>query len=250
MNDKKMDYYLDEISEHYFNMTDIYRCEIEVQSNFIIEKLIDKVKDKDVLDLGLGHGFIHKHLVKNAKSYEVIEGSKRLIDNYYEKQHLNLPDIKITHCFFEDYTTKNRYDLIMLCRVLGFVEDPVKVLTQYKGYLKDGGELIVTVPNAMSLNRRIGFEAGMLSDICELSDIHKERGHKRYYTIDSMKDDLHKSGLNINKTEGILLKPITSAQMKRLNFNEAIFGALIKIGYLYPELCNHLYFECKKNEEC
>lgn len=240
-----MNYNLDKAAEHYFDKNDVYANEIKFRSIAIVENLIDQVSNKDILDLGLGHGFIHETLSKEAKSYTIIEGSKDLINNYLNNRDTSKDNFTITHSYFENFKPDKDYDIIMINGVLGHVENPVDIIKQYKGYLKKDGKIFITVQNANSLNRLIGFEANLLKDIRELSDELKNRGHRRYFTLDDITKDINESGLKIIKTEGLFLKPITSSQMVQLGFDENIFKALLKIGKIYPELCAHLHFECE-----
>jgi hypothetical protein len=97
--------------------------------------------------------------------------------------------------------------------------------------------MFVTVPNAEVLNRRLGHLAGLLPDIQKLSEHDHLCGHKRYYTVESLTEEVKHAGYSIERLEGIYLKPFTSSQMISLNFGENIINALCKVGIDYPELC-------------
>jgi len=238
-------YNLDDVSQSYNDENYIYRHEALVKSKYTVEKLIDKVKGKDILDLGLGHGFVHESLSKQAKSYDIIEGSKRLISEYKTEKSVDSTEFNIICSYFEEYIPAKKYDLIIISGVLTIVENPQEILKQYREYLNDGGRIIVIEMNAMSLHRRIGFETGIISDIYGVSDYQQSSGIRRLFTLESIKILINNARLEVLEVEGIFLKPITSKQMVCLGFNDDVYNAFIKAGRLYPELCNHIYLECK-----
>jgi hypothetical protein len=96
--------------------------------------------------------------------------------------------------------------------------------------------MYVSVPNAEVLNRRLGHIIGLLPDIKELSDNDFILGHKRYYTVSSLSDDIKCAGYEIEKIEGIYLKPFTTRQIMSLEFDKRVIDALCTVGIDYPEL--------------
>jgi hypothetical protein len=97
--------------------------------------------------------------------------------------------------------------------------------------------MFVTVPNAEVLNRRLGHLAGMLEDLQQLSDHDRLCGHKRYYTVKSLAEAVRMAGYEVERIEGIYLKPFTTQQMISLNFGQKVIDALCTVGVDYPELC-------------
>ncbi len=96
--------------------------------------------------------------------------------------------------------------------------------------------MFVTVPNAEVLNRRLGNIAGMLPDMQTLSENDMILGHQRYYTVETLKDDILKAGYEIERMEGIYLKPFTTSQILSLALDRKIIDALCVVGIDYPEL--------------
>ena len=96
--------------------------------------------------------------------------------------------------------------------------------------------MFVTVPNAEVLNRRLGHLAGLLPDMQQLSEHDLLLGHKRYYTVETLRKDIETAGYQITRMEGIYLKPLTTSQMVSLNLDEAIIDALCFAAIDYPEL--------------
>ena len=143
---------------------------------------------------------------------------------------------EIIETYFEKFKSEEKFDVIVAGFVLEHVDNPSKILQYYKKYLSPGGKLFLTVPNAEVLNRRLGHLAGMLPDMQELSEHDHLCGHKRYYTVDSLTEEIEQAGYKIVRLEGIYLKPVTTHQMISLNFDNKILEALCIVGIDYPEL--------------
>ena len=54
--------------------------------------------------------------------------------------------------------------------------------------------MFVTVPNAKSLNRRLGLELGIIDDIYSLNANDLALGHQRQYCRDTLRQTLRKTG--------------------------------------------------------
>ncbi len=121
--------------------------------------------------------------------------------------------------------------------ILEHVDNPNDVIARFKKFLSPGGNMFIAVPNAEALNRRIGHLAGLLPDIQRLSENDIIQGHKRYYTVKSLTEEVEKAGYIIEFMEGIYLKPLMTSQMISLNLSKEILNALCKVGIDYPELC-------------
>lgn len=210
----------------------------------IIEKLggADCACEKSLLELGLGHGYSASEFQKKFLRYRIIEGDKTVIDKFIN-EHGDF-NIDIVHSLFEKYESDEQFDVVVAGFVLEHVNDPVLVLEKAKKNVKKDGKLFVAVPNAASLNRRIGYEAGMLSDIMELSEMDYALGHKRYFIEESIRSVCISAGLQIESVEGIYLKPFTTSQILSLNLNEDIIKAFCCVGREYPELCAGMLLEC------
>ncbi len=210
----------------------------------IIEKLggVDPVGEKSLLELGLGHGYSALEFQKYFSRYRIIEGDKTVIDKFING-HGSFA-IDIVHSLFEEYESDEQFDVVVAGFVLEHVSDPVFVLEKTKKNVKKNGKLFVAVPNAASLNRRIGYEAGLLSDIMELSETDYALGHKRYFIEESIRSVCTSAGLQIESVEGIYLKPFTTSQILSLKLDKDIIEAFCRVGRDYPELCVGMLLEC------
>jgi 2-polyprenyl-3-methyl-5-hydroxy-6-metoxy-1,4-benzoquinol methylase len=212
----------------------------------ILEKLTDYKKnlaELSVLDLGLGRGYTALVFENKFNDYTILDGDRKIIEMYREKNPNS--NINIIETYFETYNTDKKFDVIVLGYILEHVDDPVAIMKKYAGYLEKDGIIFAAVPNAETLNRRLGKEMGLLSDLTELSPNDIQVGHKRYYTVETFKNDILSAGLNMVTLEGIYLKPFTTRQLISFNLSKDIYNALCVVGRDYPELSLGMLAELK-----
>lgn len=213
----------------------IYDFDNEIQLKWYPKRIIGlSAGAESLLELGLGHGITATTFSPHFKRHVVIDASPAVIANF--KQHYPGANMDIVESYFETFSTTERFDVIVFGYILEHVEDPVQILKHFRQFLQPNGLMFVTVPNAEVLNRKLGHLAGMLPDMQKLSDHDLLLGHKRYYTVHSLKSDVEKAGYMVKRTEGIYLKPLTTSQMLSLNLDSRIIDALCLLGADYPEL--------------
>jgi 2-polyprenyl-3-methyl-5-hydroxy-6-metoxy-1,4-benzoquinol methylase len=150
------------------------------------------------------------------------------------------------HSFFEDYRPADKFDAIEMGFVLEHVTDPGAIVRRYAGFLNPGGAIFIAVPNARSLHRLIGRGAGLLNDIHRLSPEDLQLGHQRYFDFASLSQLILAAGLEIVRSEGILLKPFTTSQLKSLNLSPQVVESLLKVGVDFPDVCNAVFIEARR----
>lgn len=189
---------------------------------------------QSLLELGLGHGHTTELLSGNFSRHLVLDGSSKVIENFKKKYptcHVDVEEV-----FFEKFESHEKFDVILLGFILEHVDDPVAVMSRFSRFLSPGGKMFLSVPNAECMNRRLGNLAGLLDDVTTFSTNDHLLGHKRFYTVDTLKRDIEKANYSIDRLEGIYLKPFTSAQMISLELNKDILDALCLLGVDYPAL--------------
>lgn len=213
----------------------LYDFDNEILLTWYPQRIIINSKGADsILELGLGHGFTTNIFTANFDRHVVLEGSPAVIENFKEK----FPecDAEIIETYFEEFSTEEKFDVIVMGFILEHVDDPFVIISRFKNFLSPCGKIFLAVPNAEVLNRRLGHLAGMLEDIEMLSENDLLLGHKRYYTVSSLSAEIDRAGYKIDKMEGIYLKPFTTSQIISLNLDEKIIHALCETGVDYPEL--------------
>lgn len=213
----------------------IYDFDNEIQLKWYPERIVKCAEGAEsLLELGLGHGITATTFAPHFKRHVVIDASPAVIANF--RQRYPEAQVEIVESYFETFETQERFDVIVFGYILEHVDDPVLILRHFRKFLKPDGRMFVTVPNAEVLNRKLGYLAGMLPDMQELSEHDLLLGHKRYYTVSSLRRDVEQSGYVVKRMEGIYLKPLTTRQMLSLNLDERIIEALCQVGVDYPEL--------------
>ncbi|MBU1309936.1 MAG: class I SAM-dependent methyltransferase [Gammaproteobacteria bacterium] len=194
-----------------------------------------------LLELGLGHGFTAQLFNAATAHHVIVEGSQLVIDRF-EAANPDL-DVELVFSYFEEYESDIQFDVIIMGFILEHVDDPELILQRYRKYLKPDGRIFVAVPNAKSMNRRLGLELGLITDIYSLNDNDHALGHKRQYCRDTLKMHLQNQGYKVVYEEGIYLKPLPLNVLKNLDNFEQNLQAMLKVGIEFPDLCVGLLME-------
>lgn len=187
-------------------------------------------------------GELESELKNYFKKITCVDGSEDIIASIRNVE----PSFNYHVSLFENFYTDDVFDTILINHVLEHVKDPVEILNIYKNYLTENGKIIITVPNANSLHRLIGMEMNLLKNVTDLNEGDIRIGHRRVYTFESLEIDIQKSGMQIEKMGGILLKPLSNCQMTTFSGN--IVNALYTIGTIenFQKYCAEIYAVCYK----
>lgn len=213
----------------------IYDFDNSIQLKWYPERVVKFSQGaSSLLELGLGHGITASVFEQHFSRHVVIDASTAVIENF--RQRYPESKVEIVQSYFEEFSTAERFDIIMFGYILEHVNNPVLILKHFRQFLAPSGRMFITVPNAQVLNRRLGHLAGLLPDMQELSEHDILLGHQRYYTVDSLRADIENAGYTVKRMEGIYLKPLTTSQMISLNLDDKIIEALCLAAIDYPEL--------------
>lgn len=194
-----------------------------------------------LLELGLGHGYTTALFNRHFQRHVVLEGSSVVIDLFRE----NYPglNIELVEGYFERFTSSEQFDVVMMGFILEHVDDPGLILRRFRANLRPGGSLYVAVPNAKSLNRRLGLAMGKIADIYELNANDHALGHQRQFCRDTLKALLQAEGYRVTWEEGIYLKPLPLGYMQTMPEFEENLQAMCEVGVDFPDLCVGLLME-------
>jgi 2-polyprenyl-3-methyl-5-hydroxy-6-metoxy-1,4-benzoquinol methylase len=198
-------------------------------------------KVEALLELGLGHGFTAELFAQSCSRHVIIEGASTVIDLFRQRHPQFSGEIVLG--YFETYAPKELFDVIVMGFVLEHVNDPDQILARYRQFLKPGGKMYITVPNAKSLNRRLGLELGIIDNIYSLNCNDIAQGHQRQYCRDTLRETLQRARYRITHEEGIYLKPLPLSVLKTLPDFRANLQAMLKVGVDFPDLCVGLLME-------
>lgn len=227
--------------------------------------VLEEARGNSVLDLACGEGKVLNVLRQKFSRLVGVDASGYALEKAREKH----PDVEFHDSLIEEFNTDERFDTVCLLNVLEHVFDPVGLIKKAASFLKDDGILIIHVPNAAALNRKIAVKMGTLSYLEELSPFDlKTTGHRRYYKMDTLMSDIKEAGLTVDHTGGVMLKMLSMAQMdwflenglwqeggfgwgrvgeeKEKDWRALFCKACYEVGKEYPEECNIIYAICKK----
>lgn len=236
---------LEEIARSYHlsgNMPDMF---IEaICQQFEIKWALREINTVDqVLDLGLGDGLYLKAF-RDHPNFKIIEGSKSLVE-YGQRIASELNSrVQITHTYFEDYVTENKFDVVIASHILEHVLNPLKILNLCKTWLKNDGKLIIIVPNHESLHRRLGVIMGLQQKLDDLSLRDKAVGHLRVYSVETIINEIEKAGFKVLEKRGFFTKALSNAQMVHLE-PEVIQGLCELSTDLPAEMGANIGLVCK-----
>lgn len=208
----------------------------------LLEQGYDKIKShfsgKDCLELGCADGAMTEHLVDDFEAVVAIDGA----DEYCKevKNRLSSDNLTVVCSLFEEYKPDQQYDTIILAHVLEHVKNPVTLLERAGTWLRDGGRIIIIVPNGNSLHRQVGSKMGLIDTPDTIDEHDAALGHRRVYTPSELDRHVRRSGLRINDSGGIGLKPLTNDQIDQY-LDEKIQEAYLQMGNEYPKIAAERY---------
>ncbi len=129
-----------------------------------IEKQVDLLSDKEILDFGGGTGLLSLPLAKQAKSVTLVDISEKML----EQARLKAEQQEIKNIqFLEQDLLKNplerEFDLIVVCRVLHHMPDVDTALSLFHQHLKEDGRLLIADFTRAEANHH-GFELPALEN--------------------------------------------------------------------------------------
>ena len=202
---------LDDHAEAYTD-TFKYALDNDLILNEYAKRIASRLSGGSLMELGIGHGITTEIFSQCVSRHLVIEGSGAIIKKFREKK--NLPDTEIIESFFENFETKEKFDYIIMGFILEHVDVPEVIVTKFKKFLAESGSIFVAAPNSEALNRRLGYEAGMLEDLERLSDSDRLLGHKRYLNLKKLRTLAERSGMKV--------------------VSEGLFGEKFQVPFFFP----------------
>ncbi len=162
-----------------------------------------------VLEMGYGTGLVTGELLTRGTSIEVVEGSPKLCA-VARAQH---PSLVVHEALFEDFAPAEPYDAVLALHIAEHVDDPVALFATVRRWLAPGGAIVVMVPNAQSLHRRLAVRMGLQAQLDDLSPRDHLVGHQRVYDLPRLRDDLRTAGLEPTEEFGYQLKTVPNGMM-------------------------------------
>lgn len=229
-----------------------------------VKACLENTNGGSLLDLACGDGTLTKSFTEHYNKVVGVDASSVHLDEARKR----VKNATFYESLIEEFETEEKFDNVFMLNVLEHVENPIYVLKKAMSFLKPEGTLIVHVPNCEAINRKIAVLMGTLLSCDELSpfDINVA-GHRQSYNMQTLVNDIEKSGLNVVKTGGVFYKMLSTPQMdwflKEGLWEKGEFGwgrigsekqdwkskfceACYEIGKERPEDCNVIYAIIKR----
>ena len=175
-----------------------------------VHSCLENCRGSSLLDIGCGDGFMTELLARRFSRVVGVDASGQ----HLAEARRRLPEVEFVESLIEELDTDERFDTVLMLDLLEHLRDPGLVLQKVASLLAPGGIVIVHVPNALALNRRIAARMGTLLHCEELSPFDIEiAGHRRSYTLASLTEEVQQAGLRVVQTGGVFLKMLSTAQM-------------------------------------
>ncbi len=129
-----------------------------------IDKQLDLLSDKEILDFGGGTGLLALPLAKQAKSVTLVDISEKMLEQARLKAEQQ--DIKNIQFLEQDLLKnplKQEFDLIVVSRVLHHMPDVDIALSLFYQHLKEDGQLLIADFTKTETNHH-GFELSELEN--------------------------------------------------------------------------------------
>lgn len=166
-----------------------------------------------ILEMGYGEGNITRALLSHGHQVEIVEGAAALVD---EARSQLQDKVAVHHSLFSDFQPTDRYDVILATNVLEHVDDTLATLSSILRWCRDDTKVIVTVPNAESIHRRLAVLMGIQPSIYSLSPRDNLVGHQRVYDFARLSAEVKLAGFEIHDKKGFLLKILPNSILKEL----------------------------------
>lgn len=201
----------------------------------------------NVLELGSFEGAFTQRLANKFCEITCVEASEKAVASARGRLK---DDVTIVNSRFEDVVLANRFDNIFMIHVLEHCDDPVKVLRRINNeWLSPNGRLFLACPNANAPSRRIAVEMGLISHNTAVTPGEFEHGHRRTYTLDTLRCDAEAAGLNVKFKSGIFFKALANFQMDAAIaqgiVSDEYLNGCYNLGQQFPDLCATVYLVCE-----
>ena len=228
-------------------------------AEYKVESCSENIRGQSLLDLACGDGMMTEMFAGKVSRIVGVDANGKHLDVARKR----LPLAEFHECLIEDLDLNEKFSTVTMLEVLEHVVDPVALLRKAASFLTEDGVLIVHVPNAMAINRRLAVLMGSLETCEELSPFDLQiAGHRRSYSLQTLCGDIEAAGLRTVKTGGIFYKILSTPQMDwflrnglweeggfgwgrvggpKKDWRAAFCRASYELGKQHPEDCNVIY---------
>lgn len=210
---------------------------LNLEENLRIKKMAQIINDLNlehckILDYGCYDGYLLS-LIKRKNELHGIEASEYGF-RMSKKRGINVKKFFYTGDKLTPYSS-NTFDLVVAGEIIEHVIDTEGFLLEISRLLKKNGLLVLTTPNIASLGRRLFLLMGKNPHIEFSVNEPDSSGHLRYFTHDTIKYLLKKTGFSVEL-----------ALTDTVNFDNSGKINVELIGDIFPTLGSSIIVLAKK----
>jgi SAM-dependent methyltransferase len=204
---------------------------------------------RSVVEIGCGVDLLVERLPeqRDIAHWIIVEPSDAFADAVRDRVS-PVPFVTFIHARIQDAVSAilevcpTGADLVICSSLLHEVDEPQTILSAASAVMNEHGHLLVNVPNAGSLHRRLAVAMGLMSDLHEKSERNRVLQQTSVFDRDSLRALLVGAGYDIVSDGGYFLKPFTHAQMDTLSFlDPPLLRALQVVGTEFPDFASEIY---------
>ena len=224
----------------------------------------------EILDIGCGNGTAVT-LPIGEQGYGVLGLDVHVASIEYAQRMNTLDNVKFMVCDIEEIPSDRRFDVVLLSDILEHVTEPRKLLEGADQVLKDGGRILISIPNGIGpfeiesfLYRiqplKLARDAGVsvarhVKQLCFgerrkaplAVPYNNESGHIQFFSLRTFKRMIDSCGYVITTFEkgpiicGPFTEPVFSKLPRLVNLNVTL------ARHVPAALCSVWYFECVRS---
>ena len=160
-----------------------------------INRLLNVIKDKNVLEFGSGLGTFSCAVKEHVKSITAFDLDRQAEDCYYENNIEFYSDLK--------ELSNRKFDVIVMFHVLEHLSKPINTLMNLKNFLNDEGCVYIEVPNANDALLHT-------YNVPEFEKFNAYSGHLFSFTQDNLVSIAKKSGFKCSFVEQVQRYPLAN----------------------------------------
>jgi SAM-dependent methyltransferase len=222
---------LDDYARTYYLSGSVADVDIEeLQQELAYERLAAAVAGCDrVLEMGYGTGLSARVLPRLGIDVEIVEGSPLLV----EAARATHPGLVVHEAMFEQFDPGPVFDAVLALYIAEHVDDPPALMRRVARWVRPGGKIVVAVPNAGSLHRRLAVAMGLQDRLDARSPRDELLGHQRVYTLAALRDDVEAAGFRVVDELGWFVKTLPNGMM--LDYPRELLEGLFRVSDELPQ---------------
>ncbi len=190
-------------------------------------------KNKNLLDVGCGRGL-----------YDLLFSKKGFLVDAFDKKDLKEAvdrakkyNLKINYFLMdaENISLNKKYDVIFCSEVIEHLDDYNKIINNFKNIIKENGSIIISMPNAFSIN----FFLKLIKDLIKNKLIFSEVDNHCKFPFWRVKKIFKDSGFKIRILGSVYFLPLKI--MKKIGLNLSDF-------FIFKYIGAFCFYEVKLNE--